>query len=72
MEELRNTYKVLVGTPEGKRLFETPTCTWEAIIEVVLKKWECMDWIHLDQDGEKWRSIKYYRLQTGKLSLNQE
>jgi hypothetical protein len=26
---MRNTYKILVGKPEGRRSFERPRCRWE-------------------------------------------
>jgi len=44
MEEMRNTYNVLVGKPEGKRLLGRPSCRCREV------GWEVVDWIHLPQD----------------------
>jgi hypothetical protein len=52
-EEMRNTYKILVGKPEGKRLLGRPTHGRENNIKMKLKDIgvEGVDWIHLDQDS---------------------
>jgi len=49
---VRNTYKILVGKPEGRRLLGTPRRRWEDNIRMDLRerRWECVDWIHLTQD----------------------
>jgi hypothetical protein len=54
--EMRNTYRTLVGKPEGKRQLERPGRRWEDNIEMDLRKifWEGMDWVHLTQDGDRW------------------
>jgi hypothetical protein len=42
MCEIRNTNKILVGKPEGKRPLRRAGHRWE-------DKWEDLDWIHLAQ-----------------------
>jgi hypothetical protein len=34
MEEKRNSYKIFVGNPEGKRLLGRPSRRWEDIIKI--------------------------------------
>jgi hypothetical protein len=36
MEEKRNAYRLLVGTPEGKRALGRPTCRWVDNIKIEL------------------------------------
>jgi hypothetical protein len=44
MEEMRNTYKILVGKPEGKSLLRKPMCRWENIkMDLRGKGWEGTD-----------------------------
>ena len=47
--EKRGVYRVLVGTPGGKRPLGRPTCRWEDNIKMDLKEVSCggMDWIEL-------------------------
>jgi hypothetical protein len=45
MEEMRNAYKILVGKPEGKRLFIRPRRRWQVISELILEKWGWRVWI---------------------------
>jgi hypothetical protein len=61
MEDMRNTYKILVGKHEGKRLFRRPRCTSEYIIrlDVTEISWEVVDWIHVAQDRVQWRAVVY-------------
>jgi hypothetical protein len=49
MGEMRNTYKILVGKPEGKRPFRRPWHRLENNIKMDLKGIGCddVDWIHL-------------------------
>jgi hypothetical protein len=58
MGEMRNAYKVLVGKPEGKRIRKTHV-EWEDNIVIDLREtgWEGVDWINLDQDRDKWRTV---------------
>jgi hypothetical protein len=48
----RNSYKVLVGKPKGKRRFERPRCRLEDNIKMGLKDigYKDVDWISLAQD----------------------
>jgi hypothetical protein len=47
--ERRNTYRILVGKPGGKRPLEKPTCRWADNIKMNLREIgsDGMDWIHL-------------------------
>jgi hypothetical protein len=58
MGGIKNAYKILVGKPEGKRPTGRPRLRWQDII-MDLKEtgWECVDWIHLAQDRDKWRAV---------------
>jgi hypothetical protein len=49
--EKRNSYKVLVGRPEGKRPLGRPRQRW------VNNGWDIMDWIDLAQDRDQWRAL---------------
>ena len=59
MGERRGIYRVLVGKPEGKRPLVRPRCRWEDNIKMDLQEvgCECMDWIDLAQDRDKWRGL---------------
>jgi hypothetical protein len=59
MGEKRNTYKILVGNPEGKRPLGGPECRWVDNIKMDLIEigWDGMDWIHLAQDRDRWRAL---------------
>jgi len=49
----------LVGKLEGKRPLGKPRHRWEGNIIMGLREidWEGMDWIHLVQDRDQWRSL---------------
>jgi hypothetical protein len=49
MREKRNLYRILVGTPEGKRLLGRSRCRWEDNIKMnpIEIEWGGMDWIDL-------------------------
>jgi hypothetical protein len=51
----RNTYRVLVGKPEGKRLLRRPLCRWVYDIKMDLRKigWDGIGWINLGQDRDQ-------------------
>jgi hypothetical protein len=53
MGKTRNTYKILVGKPEGKTLGRCRR-KWEDNIRMHLREieWEGVDWVHLAQDGD--------------------
>jgi hypothetical protein len=57
--EKRNTYRLLVGKPEGKRLLGRPSCRWVDNIRMDLGEVGLghVDWIGLAQDRNKWRAV---------------
>jgi hypothetical protein len=59
MGEMRNTYKILVGKPEGKKLRERYRRRWEDNIKMDLTEigWEVVDWVQLVQDMNKWWAV---------------
>jgi hypothetical protein len=59
MRVKRSTYRILVGTPEGKRPLERPRHMWEYNIKMDLREigWGGMDWIDLAQDRAHWRAL---------------
>ena len=54
VEENSNAHRVLVGKPEGQRLFRGRGGRWEDNIEMDLKeiRWEAVDWIDVAQDKD--------------------
>jgi hypothetical protein len=52
----RNAWRVLVGTPEGKRLLGRPRHCREDNIKMDLREigWGDMDWTNLAQDRDQW------------------
>jgi hypothetical protein len=52
--EKRNTYKMLVGKPDGKRPLGRRTRRWVDNIKMNLRHigWGDMDWIDLSQDSD--------------------
>jgi hypothetical protein len=48
-----------VGEPEGKRPLARPRCRWVDHIKMDLREigWSGMDWIHLAQDRDQWRTL---------------
>jgi hypothetical protein len=52
--EKRNACKILVGTPEGKRLLGRPRCGWEDNIKMDLRdvRWGVVDWFDLAQEKD--------------------
>jgi hypothetical protein len=59
MGEKRNTYRLLVGKPEGKRPLGRPRCRWMVNIrmDLVEVRWGDADWIGLAQDRDRWRAL---------------
>jgi hypothetical protein len=52
---MRYAYKILVGKPEGKRLFGRPKCRGEDNIRMDLTEigWKSVHWIHVTQDRDQ-------------------
>jgi hypothetical protein len=59
MGENRNSYRILVRMPEGKRPLRRPTHRWEDNIKMDLREigWDGVDWIDLAQDKDQWRVL---------------
>jgi hypothetical protein len=59
MGEKRNTCRILVRKPEGKRPLGRPRHTWINNIKMYLREigWGGMDWITLAQDRDQWRAL---------------
>jgi hypothetical protein len=57
MEEMTNSYKILVRKPEGKRPLRKPSARWEDNMD--LRKIVCVgvDWMHLSQNRDKWQAL---------------
>jgi hypothetical protein len=55
MVKMRNSYKILVGKPEGKRPLGRPKRRWEDNIKMELKETGFVDvgWIHMAQDRDR-------------------
>ncbi|KAJ4428380.1 hypothetical protein ANN_24399 [Periplaneta americana] len=58
MDESRNSYRVLVARPEGKRPLGWPRRRWEDNIKMDLREvgYDDRDWINLAQDRDQWRA----------------
>ena len=58
MEQPRNTYRVLVGKPEGNRPLGRPRRRWEDNIRMDLREVVCDpgEWIDLAEDMDQWRA----------------
>ncbi|KAJ4433098.1 hypothetical protein ANN_15355 [Periplaneta americana] len=56
MGESRNAYRVLVGTPEGKRPLGRPRRRWEDNIKMDLREleYDARDWINFAKDRDRW------------------
>jgi hypothetical protein len=58
MRDQRNTYRLLVGKPEGKRPLERPRWWVDNIKrDLVQRGLGELDWIGLAQDRYSWRSL---------------
>jgi hypothetical protein len=59
MGEKRNTYRLLVGKPEGKRPLGRPRRKWVDNIRMNLGEvgWSDVDWIGLAKDRNRWRAV---------------
>jgi hypothetical protein len=61
MGEKRNTYRILVGKPEGQRPLGTPRHRWVDNIKMDLREigWDGMGW-----DGMVWTGLLWLRIGT--------
>jgi hypothetical protein len=59
MGKKRNTYRILVGKPEGKRPLGRPGHMWEDNIRMGIRfiGWGVIDWFDLAQDTNQWRAL---------------
>jgi hypothetical protein len=59
MGEKRNTYRLLVGKPEGKRPLGRPRCRWVDNIgmDLIEVGWGDLYWIGLAKDRNRWRTV---------------
>jgi hypothetical protein len=57
--ESTGAYRVLVGKPEGWRVFGRPRRRWEDNIKMDLQEvgWGGMDWIDVAQVRGRWRAF---------------
>jgi len=53
MGQMKNTYTILVGKPEGTRQTERDKCRWE----VSGSQEQRMEWIHLAKDRVQWLDL---------------
>jgi hypothetical protein len=59
MGEVRGSYNILVGMPEGRRPLGRPRLRSEDNIKMDLMEigFGDADWIHLSQDRDRWRAL---------------
>jgi hypothetical protein len=59
MREKKNSYRILVGKPEGKRPLQRARRRWVDNIKMDLREigWDGVDWIDLAQDRDQWRAL---------------
>jgi hypothetical protein len=53
----RYAFRVLVGKTEGRRSFESCSGVWEDNSRLTGIGWEGLDWIHLAQGRDNWRTF---------------
>jgi hypothetical protein len=55
----RNTYRILVGMPEGKEPLGRPRSRWVDNNKMDLREigWDYMDWIDLAKNKDQWRAL---------------
>ena len=58
MEQIRNTYRVLVGKPECKRTIGRPRRRWKDNIKKDMREvsGDHGDWIALAEDRDQWQA----------------
>jgi hypothetical protein len=59
MGDKRNSYRLFVGKPEGKRPLGRPRrwCVDNIKMDLVEVGWGDVDWIDLAQDRDRWRAL---------------
>jgi hypothetical protein len=59
MGKYRNSYRMLVGKPKGKRPLGNPRRKWVDNIKMDLREivWGGMGWIDVAQDRDQWRTL---------------
>jgi hypothetical protein len=58
MGEVRGTYNILVGRPEGRRPLGRHRRRWKDNIQMDLGMgFGNVDWIHLAQDRDRWQAL---------------
>ena len=59
MEEDRSAFKILTGTPTGKRTLGRPRLRWEDNIRMDLKEIgiNTRNWVDSAQDRDYWRAL---------------
>ena len=59
MEEGRNVFKILTGTPTGKRSLGWPRRRWEDNVRMDLKEIgiKTKNWVDSAQDRDYWRAL---------------
>jgi hypothetical protein len=59
MKEGRSTFKILTGTPAGKRLLRRPRQRWESNIGMDLKEIgiNTRNWVDMAEDTDYWRAL---------------
>jgi phage pi2 protein 07 len=61
---MKNTYKILIGNHEGRRLLRRNERGWKGSIKMDLREIEMEDggWIYLAQDRDRWRALVNTRI----------
>jgi hypothetical protein len=59
MVEIRNTYKLLSENLKGRDHSEDLGVGGKILLQIVLReiRWKVVDWIHLAQDRDQWRTL---------------
>jgi hypothetical protein len=57
--EVKNSYEILVGKPEGKTQLGRPRRKRDDNIRMGFREiwWEVVDWVHLAQDRDQWWAV---------------
>jgi hypothetical protein len=59
MGEGRESIRILVGRPDGRRPLGKPRCRWEDDIKMDLQEvgWDGVAWIDVVHDRDRWRAL---------------